>query len=171
MGHAASKAIAKEAAEEATEATVKTGVKTKLKTLVTSAPSKLKATGSKVVNAVKHPIATGKAGVNAIKNGVKTGVSNAGTAAKNFGCRIVKIGGNVKTGVKNAGTAVVNYAKSPNNVIYRNFNPVVTGKYGKFATGAAVVNIGSDIATNGNAYNPATYSNQSTTQNTTQNTN
>lgn len=171
MGHAASKAIAKEAAEEGTEAALKTGVKTKLKTLVTSAPSKLKATGTKVVTAVKHPIATGKAGVSAIKNGVKTGVQNAGTAAKNFGSRIVKIGGNVKTGVKNAGTAVVNYAKSPNNIVYKNFNPVVTGKYGKFATGAAVVNIGSDIATNGNAYNPATYSNQSTTQNTTQNTN
>ena len=77
----------------------------------------------------------------------------------------------VKTGVTKAGKAAYSYASSADNIVFKNFNPVLRGagstattdaltKGGKFAMGTNIVDIGTDLVTDSQYYDATKYSNQ-----------
>ena len=189
LGHSASKAIAQEASEAATKTAARQAAKT-------TVGAKIKTVG----NVFKHPVASAKAagakivsGAKALPGTVKNGVKSIGKGAKTAGSRIVSgakaipgtvsngvksVGAGVKTGyttVKNgvtkAGKAAYSYASSADNIVFKNFNPVLRGagstattdaltKGGKFAMGTNIVDIGTDLVTDSQYYDATKYSNQ-----------
>lgn len=152
--------------------------------------------GARIKNAgqvFKHPVASAKAagakfvsGAKGLPGTVRNGVQTIGKGARNAGSKFVsgvkKLPGTVsngvkagydtvRTGVTKAGKAAYSYASSADNIVFKNFNPVLRGagstattdaltKGGKFAMGTNIVDIGTDLVTDSQYYDATKYSNQ-----------